>query len=106
MQTLQLWRWEVRDVDLLPAENRGKLLSRRDERKRAKEQAAELFNQLPSDAQQALLSGKKRPSKSAEPNGTHAEAPAPPAELSSPAPAPSGPESSPAPPSDSGGPQS
>ena len=57
--SLQLWRWEVNDVGLLPEENLAKLLARREERGQAKVQALEQFDALPDDTRQSLLEGKK-----------------------------------------------
>lgn len=57
--SLQLWRWEVNDVGLLPEENLAKLLARREERGQAKSQALEQFDALPEDMRQSLLDGKK-----------------------------------------------
>ncbi|WFD31345.1 hypothetical protein MSPP1_002379 [Malassezia sp. CBS 17886] len=66
--TLQLWRWEVADLSLLPKENLEKLLARREERERARSDAATLFHSLAADAQHALLDNKKRVARRA-PNG-------------------------------------
>ncbi|PKI84105.1 hypothetical protein MVES1_002208 [Malassezia vespertilionis] len=70
---LQIWRWEVQDLHLLPKENLESLLARREQRVLAKQDALALFHALPQDTQQALLEGKKRPGK-AEPSADHAEA--------------------------------
>ncbi|WFC93738.1 hypothetical protein MBRA1_000360 [Malassezia brasiliensis] len=59
LPSLQIWRWEVNDMGLLPEENLGKLLARREERGQAKVQALEQFNALPEDMRQSLLDGKK-----------------------------------------------
>lgn len=57
--TLQLWRWEVHDMNLLPKENLDKLVARRKERLQAKEEAQQLFEALPQEKQLSLLSPKK-----------------------------------------------
>lgn len=59
LPSLQLWRWEVNDLDLLPKENLAKLVARREERSRAKSQAVEQFQALPEETRQTLLEGKK-----------------------------------------------
>lgn len=59
LPSLQLWRWEVNDLSLLPKENLDKLIARRDERVQAKQQAAEQFQALPEETRQAFLEGKK-----------------------------------------------
>jgi len=59
--SLQLWRWEVHDMSLLPKENLDKLVARRQERVQAKEEALQLFEALPQEKQQSLLSPKKPP---------------------------------------------
>lgn len=64
--SLQLWRWEVNDLDLLPKENLEKLLTRRSERIQARTEAMALIEALPVEKQQALFSPKKNRSKVAE----------------------------------------
>lgn len=49
----------MQDSSLLPKENLDKLLSRREERVRAKAEAQALFETLPSEKQQSLLASKK-----------------------------------------------
>lgn len=57
---LQLWRWEVRDLNLLQQERRDEILSRREERRRARQAAVRLFVELPPSERERLLSGKKK----------------------------------------------
>lgn len=57
--SLQLWRWEVRDLSLLPSERQEDIVQRREERKAARAKALELFNALPDEEREQLLSGKK-----------------------------------------------
>lgn len=56
---LQLWRWEVQNLDLLPKENLDKLMARREERVAAKQEALALFEALPEEQKGALREGKK-----------------------------------------------
>ncbi|GAK62453.1 uncharacterized protein PAN0_001d0653 [Moesziomyces antarcticus] len=53
---LQLWRWEVTDLTMLPSEFIEKLLQRRSERESARTQAEQLFSSLTEQEKQALLS--------------------------------------------------
>ncbi|TKY90407.1 hypothetical protein EX895_000405 [Sporisorium graminicola] len=52
---LQLWRWEVTDQSMLPAEFLDKLSERRSDREAARAQAQQLFNNLKQEERQALL---------------------------------------------------
>ncbi|CAO1637483.1 unnamed protein product [Parajaminaea phylloscopi] len=68
---LQIWRWEVRDMDLIQQERQQEVTARREERRRARQQAIQLFNALPLDERSVLLEGKKkgsRPPKAAQGN--------------------------------------
>lgn len=65
--SLQLWRWEVNNLDLLPKENLEKLLTRRKEREQAKLETLNLIKTLPADKYQALFQSKKRSTKAAPP---------------------------------------
>lgn len=57
---LQMWRWEVRDMNLLASENRDKIAARREERQRAREEASGLLDELPEDERKGILSrGRK-----------------------------------------------
>ncbi|PWN48437.1 hypothetical protein IE53DRAFT_197320 [Violaceomyces palustris] len=56
---LQVWRWEVTDVNLLPKENLEKLLARRSERQIAKGQAEAIFSTLSESEKKALLTKRK-----------------------------------------------
>lgn len=57
---LQVWRWEVRDAGQLAPESREKLLARRQEREKAREEAYGLLHRLPQAETNALLAPKKR----------------------------------------------
>lgn len=59
---LQLWRWEVRDLDLIQQERQQDVVALREERRQARHQAVQLFNALSTQERQQLLSGsgKKR----------------------------------------------
>lgn len=52
---LQLWRWEVTDQSMLPAEFLDKLAERRSDREAARTQALQLFTNLKDEERQALL---------------------------------------------------
>ncbi|SJX60252.1 uncharacterized protein SRS1_11566 [Sporisorium reilianum f. sp. reilianum] len=52
---LQLWRWEVTDHSMLPAEFLDKLAERRSDRDAARAQAQQLFSNLKEEERQALL---------------------------------------------------
>ncbi|KAM0792386.1 hypothetical protein ACM66B_005066 [Microbotryomycetes sp. NB124-2] len=54
---LELWYWEVNNLDLLPADCRAKVEKRKLEREQTKAAAVELFLALPADEQNELLSG-------------------------------------------------
>ncbi|SNX81528.1 uncharacterized protein MEPE_00233 [Melanopsichium pennsylvanicum] len=54
--SLQLWRWEVTDTAMLPADLLEKLTDRRTEREDARVQAQELLSNLKEEDRQALLS--------------------------------------------------
>lgn len=57
---LQMWRWEMRNLDLAATENRDKIASRREERQRAKAEAVELLNGLTEEERGVLFSkGRK-----------------------------------------------
>lgn len=66
IQSVQIWRWEVRDMEtMLPKESMEKLRSRRLEREQASSDALALFKSLPAEEQTALLTSRKRSRPSA-----------------------------------------
>uniref|UniRef100_V5F0K6 Chromatin assembly factor 1 subunit A dimerization domain-containing protein n=2 Tax=Kalmanozyma brasiliensis (strain GHG001) TaxID=1365824 RepID=V5F0K6_KALBG len=52
---LQLWRWEVTDLAMLPAEFLDKFTERRSDRESARIQAQQIFSSLKQEERQALL---------------------------------------------------
>ncbi|KAK4058773.1 hypothetical protein OIO90_000219 [Microbotryomycetes sp. JL221] len=62
--SLQLWFWEINDLDLLPVDCRVKAQKRQMERDEMKTAAVALFNGLPDEEKRQLLSGTSSKSKS------------------------------------------
>ncbi|KAK4053873.1 hypothetical protein OIV83_001529 [Microbotryomycetes sp. JL201] len=64
---LELWFWEVNDLELLPADCRINVEKRKTEREQMKVAAVDLFLGLSSDEQKELLSGKSSKSNAKAP---------------------------------------
>ncbi|UZJ51094.1 hypothetical protein CBS101457_000414 [Exobasidium rhododendri] len=57
---IHIWRWEIKDVGLLAADNREKILARREERVRAKAEIEQTFQEMPAHVRYDLLAPRSR----------------------------------------------